>query len=57
MKWTDGALYEGYWRDNHAWGFGKFTHTTEDIYEGDWERDRANGNGVYKSKSGGVYRG
>ena len=56
MTWADGAFYEGEWKDNHAHGHGKFTHSIGDIYEGDWVRDKACGYGVYKSIStGGQY--
>lgn len=49
MIWSDGAIYEGDWKDNHATGFGKFIHVIGDTYEGNWARDQANGYGVYKS--------
>ena len=53
MKWNDGAMYDGFWKDNHAFGQGKFVHATGDVYEGNWRRDRANGEGTYKSRDGG----
>ena len=43
MKWPDGAVYTGNWKDNHARGKGKFIHTSGDVYEGEWAKDRANG--------------
>jgi len=56
--WPDGAIYDGQWKDNHAFGKGKFTHSIGDIYEGDWIRDKANGMGTYTSaNSGGNYEG
>lgn len=55
MKWPDGAVFVGHWKDNHATGKGKFVHASGDVYEGNWLRDRANGFGMYKSVDGGVY--
>ena len=58
MQWTDGARYEGQWKDNHANGKGKFIHAVGDIYDGEWIRDKANGFGTYTSfNSGGSYTG
>lgn len=34
--WTDGAKYEGYWKDNMAEGRGIFWHAEGDVYEGEF---------------------
>ncbi len=30
--WPDGTKYEGDWKDNSAWGYGKFIHRNGDYY-------------------------
>ena len=32
QKWTDGAVYEGEWKNNKAEGKGTFTHPNGDYY-------------------------
>jgi hypothetical protein len=34
MSWTDGARYEGQWKEGFAHGKGIFYHTDGDIYNG-----------------------
>lgn len=46
--WKDGSIYEGYWKNNLAHGYGRLIHTDGDVYIGEWKNDRANGKGTYK---------
>ena len=41
--WKDGAVYEGYWKDNLAWGYGRLIHSDGDVYIGEWVLDKAQG--------------
>ena len=34
QHWPDGARYEGYWKEGHQHGKGKFYHVDGDMYEG-----------------------
>jgi len=34
MQWTDGAKYEGQWKEGFAHGKGTFFHTDGDVYNG-----------------------
>jgi len=55
--WSDGVLYEGFWRNDKANGKGRLINVEGEIYEGDWEDDKANGFGIYLSKDGTKYEG
>ena len=41
QQWKDGSVYEGYWRNNLAYGFGRLIHADGDVYVGEWQDDRA----------------
>ena len=47
LAWTDGSIYEGYWKNDMANGKGRLIHAGGGVYEGDWINDKKNGNGVY----------
>ncbi len=32
--WPDQSKYEGDWKDNKVWGYGKFSNINGDTYEG-----------------------
>jgi hypothetical protein len=32
--WKDGSIYEGYWKNNLAHGYGRLIHTDGDVYIG-----------------------
>lgn len=36
IRWKDGSIYEGYWKENMAYGFGRLIHSDGDVYEGEW---------------------
>lgn len=55
--WPDGAIYEGFWRDDKADGYGRLIHTDGDYYEGEWRNDKAHGKGVYFHPNGTFYDG
>ena len=50
--WTDGSVYEGYWKDDQANGHGRLIHADGDYYEGHWTNDQANGKGKYVHSDG-----
>lgn len=35
-RWKDGSIYEGYWKENMAYGYGRLIHSDGDVYEGEW---------------------
>lgn len=44
---ADGAIYEGYWKNDMASGRGRLIHSNGDVYEGSWHKNKADGRGVY----------
>jgi len=55
--WSDGSMYQGFWKSDKANGKGRLIHADGDIYEGDWKDDKAHGKGVYKHTDGAEYNG
>lgn len=43
--WTDGSIYDGYWKNDKANGRGRLIHADGDIYDGYWKDDKAHGFG------------
>lgn len=43
--WSDGSIYEGYWKSDKANGRGRLIHADGDIYDGYWKDDKAHGFG------------
>jgi len=41
--WKDGSLYEGFWKDNLAFGYGRLIHADGDYYEGEWLNNQQHG--------------
>jgi hypothetical protein len=42
MRYTDGVVYDGQWKDNKAEGYGIYTSSScgdVDVYEGQWKND------------------
>lgn len=61
LKFTDGAVYTGEFKDNlyhgkghYIWGEGKWH---KDEYYGDWKNDNRTGNGTYTYANGNKYEG
>ena len=57
LRWQDGSIYEGYWKDNMANGYGRLIHSDGDVYEGEWNNDKAEGQGTYYHSDGAKYIG
>ena len=55
--WSDGSIYEGYWKDDKANGRGRLIHADGDIYDGYWQDDKAHGYGQYTHTDGAQYNG
>ena len=55
--WPDGAIYEGWWENDKANGYGRLIHADGDYYEGNWKNDKAEGFGTYVHQDGGKYEG
>ena len=55
--WSDGSVYEGYWKADKANGRGRLIHADGDIYDGYWKDDKAHGYGVYTHTDGAKYQG
>lgn len=55
--WPDGSIYEGWFKQDCAYGKGRLIHADGYIYEGDWENDTACGEGVYTHFDGCHYEG
>ena len=45
-------MYQGFWKNDKANGWGRLIHATGDTYEGEWLNDMAHGLGVYKFTDG-----
>ena len=52
MRYANGSVFEGQWRDGVREGYGRLIHVTGDMYEGDWRGDKANGYGVFSNLQG-----
>lgn len=55
--WSDGSIYEGYWKEDKANGKGRLIHADGDIYDGHWKDDKAHGFGSYTHTDGAKYQG
>lgn len=55
--WSDGSIYEGYWKQDKANGRGRLIHADGDIYDGHWKNDKADGYGCYTHTDGAQYEG
>ena len=55
--WTDGSMYEGYWKDDQAFSKGRLIHADGDVYEGEWLFDQASGQGTYQHTDGAQFTG
>lgn len=50
-------MYDGYWKNNKAEGFGKYNHFDGSGYEGYWKLDKQHGEGVERWPDGAVFIG
>lgn len=57
-KWSSGGdVYEGWWRDDAAFGKGRLTFATGGFYDGEWKVGRAHGYGTKVEANGYKYVG
>ena len=57
MKYADGRVYTGKWKNGQWDGHGSTTYPNGDSYEGDYEGDQRHGIGVYNWKDGRIFQG
>jgi len=61
MRYNDGSVYEGMWKDGFQDGYGKFTFTNGSVYEGEWKDGFQDGYGKFTygqgDNKGDVYEG
>ncbi|XP_001948570.2 MORN repeat-containing protein 3-like [Acyrthosiphon pisum] len=53
MRWNDGAIYQGHWRNKEHDGRGKLTEVNGNVYAGQWRNGLRHGEGVYVFKDKG----
>ncbi|CDW74605.1 morn repeat protein [Stylonychia lemnae] len=54
---SNGAVYDGLWKNNQLDGFGRQIYDSGDYYLGEWKDGKANGYGEYYWKDGKIYKG
>jgi hypothetical protein len=47
MVYTDGSLYEGFWKNNQQHGKGRMVYSADAIYQGNWKSGFYHGLGIY----------
>ena len=57
MKYVDGSIYEGMWKENKKHGQGKLQYTNGDIYIGEFQNDKCHGPGTMRYKDGREFNG
>jgi len=57
LRYANGDVYNGEWRDLSATGWGRIVRVDGSSYEGQWLRDAAHGEGVETFVDGCLYRG
>jgi hypothetical protein len=57
VHFADGAVYDGYWKDDMRHGKGIYKAPDGSAYDGEWKNDIKEGKGVYIWKSGSRFEG
>ena len=57
MKFANGSVYEGQWKEDQRMGRGKMKYPDGKVYEGEFFAGKPEGRGVFKYPSGDVYEG
>mmetsp|Transcript_19976 Transcript_19976/g.37299 ORF Transcript_19976/g.37299 Transcript_19976/m.37299 type:complete len:311 (-) Transcript_19976:580-1512(-) len=57
MKYTDGRIYSGHWKNGRWHGNGRATFSNGDVFEGTYYEDQRHGQGVYRWVDGREFRG
>ena len=57
MKYIDGGLYQGHYKNTVRHGFGKFIYPDGDVYEGNWKAHAKHGSGKLTFANGDIYVG
>ncbi|GET89504.1 hypothetical protein, conserved [Leishmania tarentolae] len=57
MRYYNGDVYEGEWRDNCRHGRGKLRKVDGEVYDGDWVFDQRHGNGKIMYPNGSLFKG
>jgi hypothetical protein len=57
MKYANGDIYEGEWKDRNPNGTGIMKYANGDIYEGEWKDGNPNGDYEIKYRNGDSYKG
>ena len=60
MKYINGTVYGGNWKNDNWLGRGTLTWSDRDsreVYEGEWKAYKRDGGGKYKCSDGNVYEG
>ena len=52
MTYSDGAKYEGDWKDGKRHGQGTLTWTNGNMYEGEWKDNKKHGKGTTSDEDG-----
>ncbi|CBZ27962.1 conserved hypothetical protein [Leishmania mexicana MHOM/GT/2001/U1103] len=57
MRYYNGDLYEGEWRNNCRHGRGKLRKVDGEVYDGDWAFDQRHGNAKIMYPNGSLFKG
>lgn len=57
MRYYNGDVYEGEWRDNCRHGRGKLLKLDGEVYDGEWAFDQRHGNGKIMFPNGSLFKG
>ena len=57
LRYVDGRVYEGLWRDDQKHGMGEQRWTHGHVYSGMWSGDKREGLGTISYPDGSTYKG